>query len=227
MNTKNIIGWDVDAWSIILKHWKNYIAQHVNWTLGLELGANRGGLTAFFLSNTNVRFVCSDFPNKPELAIDLHSKLGVCDRVFYEAVDAAQIQFPDNYYDLVCFKSILGVVGSNGDNSRQEKAIDEIMRVLKPCGVLFFAENLKASILHELARRYFIPWGRAWNYPSLKELRKLTNKYDVIDIKVYGFFSAFVRKEGLIKRFLVGLDKVLVPIIPPSQRYIVSFIIRK
>ena len=68
-------------------------------------------------------------------------------------------------FDLVIFKSVLGALRTK---QRQEQALGEIYRVLRPGGVLLFAENLVGSSLHARLRSRFVPWEGGWRYLDMK-----------------------------------------------------------
>jgi ubiquinone/menaquinone biosynthesis C-methylase UbiE len=136
-------------------------------------------------------------------------------------LDAIAIPFPDNSFDIVTFKSVLGALGTY---KNQEKMINEIYRVLKPGGELWFAENLKASILHRAARRIYR--GNAWRYPSLKEIVSLCKPFASKSLKPYGFSAVFGRIESL-QTLLGKIDRILDGIIPSRWKYIVFGVARK
>ena len=133
---------------------------------------------------------------------------------------------PDDSFDIVCFKSVLGGIGRGDRYDRQQKAISEMHRVLKPDGQLFFAENLKGSGVHRFARERFVSWGKDWRYVNLDEVRNLLSGFGDVHLGTYGFFGAFGRNEGQ-RRLLSKLDSAFMKIIPTKSRYIVFGVGRK
>lgn len=162
---RQVTEWDVHTWQRALSFWERYIESHAPvMSSGLELGSRHGGLSYFFAKQYGSRMYCSDYGFPSEKAKQLHQREGVASLISYHEADAAQIPFEAGTFDFVTFKSVLGAVGAHGRFDRIEQAIKEIHRVLKPGGVLFFAENLRGSWLHRQSRAWFVPWGKAWYY---------------------------------------------------------------
>jgi len=113
----------------------------------LDLGARNGG-TSLFFALKGLNCVCSDLKGPTEQAKILHKKYNVCELIRYECVDCASIDYPDNTFDIVAFKSVMGSVGANKNFDNINKAFDEIYRVLKSDGILLFCENLRGGFLH-------------------------------------------------------------------------------
>jgi len=110
-------------------------------------------------------------------------------------------------------------LGSLGTINLQQKAINELYRILKPGGYLLFAENLKGSYLHQIVRKKFIKWGRKWKYPKINELEKMVDKFSYVNKKTYGVISLFGRNEKQ-RAYLSFFDKILTIITPKRWRYI-------
>lgn len=123
----------------------------------LEVGAREGGLS-LYLAQKGFHVVCSDVENPQAMAKGRHENHGVQHLVSYASADATRLPFDDCRFDVVAFKSILGTIGRNGQIEQQAKAISEIHRVLKPGGILLFAENLAGTALHRFFRK-MTKWG--------------------------------------------------------------------
>jgi ubiquinone/menaquinone biosynthesis C-methylase UbiE len=220
MTSKEIFEWDVTTWARAVHFWEKAIAQK-NLVLesGLEIGARHGGLSLFFAKRYGAKMVCSDVEADFEKARNLHHAHGVGHLVEYAQADALVLPYPESHFNFVVFKSVLGVVGRNGQPEKQQQAIAEIKRVLKPGGVLFFAENLRGSGLHQLARRVFIPWGNSWRYVSLTELDDWFSIFQGKEIRATGFFAAFVPRPEWLKTLIAILDQVLL-FVPKNWRYV-------
>src|SRR5690349_23601753 len=173
---------------------------------GLELGANNGGLSLFFAATFGSRMVCSDIVSATDLAKTRHQKHGVSSLIEYAVVDAAAISFPDNTFDFVAFKSVLGVVGAQNQPEKIRNAMFEIHRVLKPGGVLFFAENLAGNWLHRFMRRNFVPWGKKWHYPTVQELESYLSAFKKKRIHTTGFLAAFLSKPPWLNNLFARMD---------------------
>ncbi|MCC7232747.1 MAG: class I SAM-dependent methyltransferase [Bacteroidia bacterium] len=213
----DILRWDVKAWSPALDFWET----RVNWERVnncLELGSREGGLS-LWLAQKGKKVVCSDLENPENHASALHRKYGIQELVEYAAIDATSIPF-ENQFDLILFKSIIGGIGRNGRTDLQHRVFGQIQKALKPGGYLLFAENLRASILHQWLRRKYTPWGRSWRYLSVKELNEMMSAFQTVEIHATGFSSAFVRSHSF-SAFFAGLDqKLLNYLIPADWKYI-------
>ena len=133
------------------------------------------------------------------------------------------LPYPDDTFNIVTFKSVIGYIE---DPKMQQKAFDEIRRVLKPSGVLLFAENAVGSILHRCLRRLFAEDWERWKYRTIDDLRELTSGFSDVDLRAYGFFSVFGRAEWL-KSVLHLVDDALDRVIPASSKYIVFGVAKK
>lgn len=164
---KDILQWDVKSWSVALRFWES----RVDWDrvdTVLELGGKGGGLS-LWAALKGKKTVCSDIKDVKISASALHEKYGVGHLVEYRDIDATDIPY-ENYFDLVVFKSVIGAVGRVNGIASQQKAFDQIHKVLRPGGVLIFAENLTASALHRKLRGRDTSWAGTWKYVTQKEL---------------------------------------------------------
>ncbi len=217
---RQVTEWDVHTWQRALSYWERYIGSHAPAMLcGLELGARHGGLSCFFAKQYGSSMYCSDFGFPSDKAKHLHQEQGVAHLISYHDVDAARIPFEDHSFDFVVFKSVLGAVGARGHYARIEQAMTEIQRVLKPGGVLFFAENLSGSLLHRLARRFFVSWGRAWHYVSHREMQALLSGFSHHELYATGFFAAFIPGPARLKNAAARIDALL-SFLPASWKYV-------
>ncbi len=162
---------------------------------------------------------CSDYNFDSTTARKLHEANPVPEIISYADINAIKIDFKDASFDYIVFKSILGVVASEGHSENFRMVMEEILRVLKPGGKLLFAENLRASGLHQLARKYFVPWGRKWNYISYKELNELLNLFKSHQINSFGYLSLF-NKIDFLRYPIFKLDQIICKLIPGKFQYI-------
>jgi hypothetical protein len=126
-----------------------------------------------------------------------------------------------NYFDIIVFKSILGGIGRSGQIDLIQKTADEIFKALKPGGQLLFAENLKASVIHQFFRKRLTRWGGYWNYLDLNQIEMLFRKFNPLEYDTAGFLGTFGRTERQ-KIFLGKIDSLLVErLVSKKMRYIV------
>ena len=166
---RDVIEWDVATWKDALAFWDKRMGV-MDGKIGLEIGSRHGGLS-LFLALKKCSVVCSDLHGPTEKATQLHRRYEVQDLVSYHCIDAKHIPFPDEYFDVVILKSVLG--GMRSEDARlgaQHAAMSEMRRVLRTGAPLLFAENMKASPMHGLLRRRLIPWGRDWQYFTEKQM---------------------------------------------------------
>lgn len=215
-----MVEWDVATWSRAVRYWSAIIAaSSLPPVSGLELGARNGGVSCYFASKFGCKMACTDVESSAAAEV-LHKRHGVADLITYGEVDACSIPWEANTFDFVVFKSILGVVGARGHRERQVKAMEEIHRVLRPGGQLLFAENLRASKLHEAARRLFVPWGKSWAYVTLEELRELLRGFKSVDLQSTGFSAAFVPKPDFLRTICAAMDESVLRWVPKRWNYV-------
>ncbi len=167
---KDIIQWDVLNWSRSLNYWDNMSSIPKSQQISaLEIGAREGGLS-LFLALRGADCTCTDITNPERTATITHKKYKVNNKIQYKEADVCNLNFPDNKFDIVIFKSVLGALQSA---DRQNQAIKEIFRVLKVGGELWLAENLKASSLHQYLRSKYVRWSNEWRYIEAAELNRL------------------------------------------------------
>lgn len=220
---KDIIQWDVKAWSKALKYWE----ENVDWNnakTALDLGARNGGLS-LWLTQKGISTICSDYSNTKEKATPLHSKYNLTSKIQYQDIDATNIPY-ENQFDIIVFKSIIGGIGKGDNLEVQKKVFDEIFKALKPGGVLLFAENLTSTKLHKKLREKYNKWGDYWRYLSLSEMKYLLDKFDSYEIKTTGFLGTFGRNEKQ-KNFLSTIDEISMNHITPSKWHYIGYGIAK
>jgi SAM-dependent methyltransferase len=217
---KDIIEWDVSTWKHALFFWDEVINELKNRNLKvLELGSRNGGISLYFALN-GFNVVCSDLKGPTEKAYLLHKRYNVDKNIEYKDVDATNICFSDNSFDVIVFKSILGGIGRNQNKQLQQKVFNEIHRVLKDNGLFLFAENLVASKFHTVFRKRFVKWGNSWRYVSISEMEEFLAIFSEYKYQTTGFLSAFGKIE-ILKSFLSKLDNILKPLIKDTDRYLI------
>lgn len=220
--TKNfindIIEWDVENWKYALLFWDEQLPDQKEPLKCLELGGRRGG-GSLWLASKGYDVVCSDLENPEVLAQTLHSKYELSGIIRYEAINAVEVPY-ENEFDVIVIKSIIGGVSRSGRDDLQQKLIDNCYNALKPGGKLLFAENLESSFLHRFARKKFVKWGDAWNYLKINNVDRLFSNWTSCHYQTTGFFGAFGRSEKQ-RDFLGKADQFFRPVIPGKMRYII------
>jgi SAM-dependent methyltransferase len=213
---RDIFHWDIAIWAKAIPIWNEGIQLGSPRKKGLEIGANRGGCS-LFLGLQGISVVCSDIENPLRLANPYHQKYGVDKLIIYDTVNAIDIKYPDDYFDVVVFKSVLGYFPNL---IKQQKMINEIHRVLKKDGILLFAENCKGSILHQIARKWFKSWGKNWRYVSYDEMDILLMAFSKKKLDAVGFSALFVPQPHMINSIFAFFDNLFI-FLPKKWRYVI------
>ncbi len=219
----DIIQWDVKTWSKVLPFWEKHFSIKPGMKV-LAIGEREGGLSMWF-AKKGCSVTCTDYNDFPDTTKDLHKDYKVAQLINYELnVDATDLsRFDSNSYDIVVFKSVIGVLS---EKDRQQTAIKEMHRVLKKDGALLFAENLKGTKLHSYLRKKFVRWDSYWRYLDLKKDKDLFDSFTKKEFKAIGFSSNFGRSEGQ-KSFLSKMDSGLVWMTPKTWRYVLFGVLIK
>jgi SAM-dependent methyltransferase len=213
---RDVIQWDVRSWRRGLRFWRPWLdrLQPAN---ALAIGERGGGLS-LWLALHDVRVLCTDLWIRAETQA-LHQRYGVSDRITYAEQDVTALTLPDERFDLVIFKSVVGALWTR---ERQERAFAEIHRVLRPGGVLLFAENLSSTRVHGWLRERFIeldPWRHQWRYLDARHDRDLFAAFAQAEFWTSGFLANLGRNETQ-RDLLARLDGVLCPLVPRTWHYI-------
>lgn len=211
---QDIIQWDVKNWGKAIAFWEDYYLIEPGMKV-LAIGERGGGLSLYFaLKGCDV--VCTDFRDFPESTKKLHEKYGVSSRITYAQADMRTLDFADETFDIVVFKSVIGALDSYDDSM---KSLNDIHRVLKKGGAFLFAENSTASAFHRLMRKLFVEWEAKWRYVPDSEFEIWKKNYSAAFSEKTGFVALFGRTEWQ-RKFLGQLDTIFSIIIPRSWRYI-------
>lgn len=211
---EDIIQWDVKNWGSAISYWEDYYEIKPGMKV-LAIGERGGGLSLYFaLKGCDV--VCSDFRDFPDSTKKLHEEYGVSSRITYAWADMRSLEFPDETFDIVVFKSVMGALDSYDD---QMKSLGDIHRVLKKGGAFLFAENSTASALHRFMRKLFVKWEAKWRYVPDSEFEIWKTGFSAAFSEKKGFIALFGRTEW--QRKLLGHgDAFFSFFVPRSWRYI-------
>ena len=210
----DIVSWDVRTWSTAVLFWQKVLPQGRPLRC-LEIGAGPGG-PSLWLALHGHEVLCTNWQATETQARPLHERYGVSG-ISYQDVDATQIPF-ENEFDVVVFKSVIGGVGTK---AAQDAAMRGIYRALKPGGTLIFAENLRGTVLHRLARAIaYKVRGTSWRYVTVKELQPHLAQYASHDIRTTGFLSMFGLREGQRDALAAADDAVFNRVVPTPWHYV-------
>lgn len=215
---QDIFDWDIRTWSHALEIWDKEIDGEKHC---LEIGANKGGLSLWLALNGHT-CLCTDLDNPQERAEAIHNKHQVGHLIDYGALDILTLMPnpPNQVFDVIVFKSILGGISRDKKLHLAKEAITNMYTLLKPGGTILFAENLRGSFMHRLARKFFVKWGYSWNYLTVNELEDLFSDFESVEIKATGFVTAF-GKGNRLSGFLGFFDQWLFnPLFGKRMKYV-------
>jgi len=216
----DVVGWDVGTWSTPVRFWERVVEPMGGRLDVLEVGAGPGG-PSLWLALQGHRVVTSNLDHTQRQARPLHERYGVADRVEYRDLDVANLPYQD-HFDLIVFKSVLGGI-PHGGRELQREALVQLHRALKPGGRLIFAENLRGTPLHRLARavayrRRGVP---KWQYLTLRDLREFLRDFREVELRTTGVLALFGRSEDR-RRALARADaRFWNRAVPASWHYVV------
>jgi len=210
----DIIQWDIENWSKALPFWEPFLPEGKGLKVG-AFGEREGGLS-LWLAQKGFQVECSDFNADMGPAKELHEKYKVDHLVNYSKQDLTNTDFADGHFDVVLFKSVIGALGQK---ERQEAAFNELYRLLKPGGVLIFAENTEATKMHQQARKRFNSWGDRWRYIQIDETKEMLDEFSEINFKSQGLMATFGRSEKQ-RRTITKMGKPISKMVPNKWNYI-------
>ncbi len=216
----DVVGWDVGTWSTAVRFWESVVTPMGGPLDVLEVGAGPGGVS-LWLALAGHRVTCTNYDFTIEQARPLHERHGVADRIEYRDLDILDLPY-ENRFDLVVFKSVLGGIPES-DLARHATAFEQVRKTLKPGGRLIFAENLRGTVIHRLARRiaYRVRRVRMWKYLTLRDYRYLLAYFEGVELRVTGFLGLFGRSESLRATLARADSAFLNRIVPASWHYVV------
>ncbi|MBI3519258.1 MAG: class I SAM-dependent methyltransferase [Bacteroidetes bacterium] len=209
---KDIINWDVETWKEILPYWEKQLLNYDKATsLCIEIGARDGGITLWMALN-GFKMTCSDNYYDLEDAKKLHSEYNIIERIEYKQIDLLNWK-EDEKYDVIVLKSVFGAL-QNEISIRS--AVDNIFGNLKKGGILLFAENSKGAFFHQKLRKKYTDWGNIWFYFDDELIKRLFDKFGVVEVRYNGVLTVFGNRVGLSTIFS-KLDKYFFNKITPNR----------
>ncbi|HLJ11277.1 MAG TPA: class I SAM-dependent methyltransferase [Planctomycetaceae bacterium] len=223
LTTKDILEWDTVNWSVALRNWERHLPSGP--ADCLEIGSGAGGLS-LWLASKGHHVVCSDRAGARPEARELHGLHSVPGKIDYAAVDATNIPYNERF-DIIVFKSVLGRIWAICGDEGLRQALAEMRKALKPKGKLLFAENLRSTRFHMFCRIRFADRGEEkWKFLTIEEMRGLLADFSKFEYDLAGFLGLFGITET--QRQVLGyVDKLLLPVVPKSCRYIMAGVAEK
>ncbi|MCB0698584.1 MAG: class I SAM-dependent methyltransferase [Chitinophagales bacterium] len=219
----DIIEWDVLNWSQLIRYWTPIVERLSKESKVLAIGERNGGLS-LWLALLGFDVVCTDIVDTGTTAKDLHKKYGVEHKISYQTFDVVNGNLDADSFDLIVAKSVIGgLKGNRSDASTrsfevQQKAVDNINRLLKPGGYFLSAENLTGNILLQAARRN-TGKTQGWRYLHYRELSQLFQSFDLVQTKTFGILPTFFGSK-FVNLIMFFINKHLLAFLPTTTKYI-------
>lgn len=211
---REIFQWEVRSWSRALPLWERYLPA-VRPAAALGLGEREGGLS-LWLAQKGFDVHCTDLRPLPQATSELHARHAFVGTITYAQADATALPYADGTFHVVFFKSMLGALGTK---EAQARAVREMHRVLRPGGVLLFAENLQGTLLHRALRRRFVAWDRYWRYLHPVHDRDLFAPFAHVEDHCTGLWANLGRSETQ-RDLLARMDPLWTTFVPRPYRTI-------
>lgn len=221
----NSIYWDIFNWSKSISFWESHMKNADNKLKALELGCGENGGLSLWLASKGYDVNCSGYEPISSKTREIHSRYKLLGNIKYNQIDALSIPY-EKFYDIVCFKSILGGIVRDGSLEIANKVISEIHKTLKPNGIVLFTENLSSTIIHRLLRTKYGALKNNWRYFNIEEIRDLFSEYSSFNYRTFGFWGCFGRTEKQ-KNILGKIDSIFFDSLPERFHYIISCIATK
>jgi len=190
----------------------------------LDFGCGRGQTSRIYAELGAVRVDGFDISSENIRVADKNAKRdGLDNRVFFRHLAAEEIDYPDEFFDLVLGKAIL-------HHTDLEKTSKQLARVLRPGGSAYFLEPLAHNPILNFFR-WLTPWRRT---PTEKPLRledlDIFRKYfDAVSYRGFYLFSLLANglllvtgSRKLFTAVMAGLlhfEKPVLLHLPALQKY--------
>jgi SAM-dependent methyltransferase len=203
------------------RYYRGYLTAHCGGKQVLEYGCGENSVAPLLVDHGVERF---DGVDISEVAVEDARRAPFASealpgRVQYHVMNAEELRFPDNSFDLVCGIAIL-------HHLDLERAYSEIARVLRPGGSAIFLEPLAHNPAINLYRRMTPNLRTEDEHPLLMRDIGMARKYfGGVETEYFNLFSlgalAFSRTPAFpaARRALQALDKAVFAALPPVRRY--------
>ncbi len=223
MNDKinnDIIGWDIGIWSKSLQFFdQNIDFKKINNALELGASSQSGGYS-LYLSQKGIHTICSSHLHVNKKTKLIHGKYKSSQLIKYEKVDILNIPY-SNFFDLVCFKSVLGGIKRNFEPKKiLEISFKQISKCLKNDGILIFSENITSTTVHKFFRKKFTIPVYGWHYFDIEELIKICDlSFHEVQNTTNGFITCFF-PDSLREMFSFFDNYIFCKVIPSKYHYV-------
>tara|TARA_Y100000994_G_scaffold101586_1_gene83603 strand:- start:4578 stop:5360 length:783 start_codon:yes stop_codon:yes gene_type:complete len=167
-------------------YFENQIESHIDKNhLVLEL-CGGDGCYSLFTAKKCKKIYSTDISSESIEIGKIRAKKMKINNISFEVMNAEKIKYNDDMFDLVTIVSSLSYL-------KLDNALSEVSRVLKNDGKLIIVDSFNHNIFYRINRFiHYLKGERTWyvikNIPDKKTLRKISNKFDLINIKYFGIF---------------------------------------
>lgn len=219
----DIIEWDVLNWSQLIRYWQPVLEQLPKSVKVLAVGERSGGLS-LWLALMGFDVVCSDITEPSAKAANLHKQYGVAHKITYSKTDIVNTDEEGEQYDVIIAKSVIGGLKAERADAAtrnfavQQKAIENIHRLLKPGGYFFSAENMQGGVLIRNLRR-ILGRDKGWRHFSYNELKELYKGFALVQTKTFGILPTFF-SHRVFNYVTYLINRYLLLFLPAESKYI-------
>ncbi|MCB9044848.1 MAG: class I SAM-dependent methyltransferase [Chitinophagales bacterium] len=227
---QDIIEWDILNWSQLMAYWQPVLEQLPRDSKVLAIGERNGGLS-LWLALMGYHVTCTDIDDITSTAGQLHARYNVSNKIEYRKLDIVNDKWPDEQYDIIIAKSVIGGVKAQRDNAGsrsfevQRQAVNNILNMLKPGGYFLSAENMMGGWLTRSVRGVG-KRASGWRYISYSELKELFNAFSLVQTKTFGILPTFFSRR-VYNTTAYFLNRYLLDILSPATKYVAFTIARK
>ncbi|MFB3041310.1 MAG: class I SAM-dependent methyltransferase [Candidatus Poribacteria bacterium] len=218
---RDLLLWREDFYLPIFEHALTEIGD-LHGVRILEIGCGTGG-TAVLLAKRGASVLGIDLLSfRLDDAKKRTAEHGVAESVQFALMDAMQLAFDDNTFDLVISKSALIFT----DHIR---AARECYRVLKPEGQAIFIENMHNHPPLWLYRKLFVNYASNTHYFSMVDIEKIGENFDFMQHREFHLLAigALIWQKlcpvstlyQFTLKHLKSLDDCLLKWFPPLRRF--------
>jgi SAM-dependent methyltransferase len=192
----------------------------------LEVGCGQGHNAVFFAMYGVEMHGFDLSPRGIDMARQIANANGVGEACHFRVANASAMPYPDHHFDAVVCNAVLHHV------IKYPHVAEEIFRVLRPGGRLFFAEGVRDNALYRLVRRLRRKLQPVHYHGDIdlemQDLDQLTRPYATVTMEQFGLLEKFAQGIGRdydngaavrsVYRLASWLDRALLALIPPLRR---------
>jgi hypothetical protein len=226
-------GWNRKTWADAVEFAVSQLPERLDGKKVLEIGAGKYSSIAPIFARKGANLLCSYYGQHQQdiengqLQIVV-AKYGL-EKIPVEQRDVYNLQ---ETYDIIVLKSVLGGICRNENYGKLKLVIDRLLKEnVRQGGYIVSLDNGHVRLFTRLRNL----WGAAkneWTYFSRNKLLESLPNYD-IQVRGFGFINVGAAKFLLhrniefVNHIIYFIDKIVLMLIDPEDRAVLSTVIRK